>query len=67
MKVAVNKDVCIGCGACQQIAEGVFEIGDDGLAQVTESFKNKEIPSDIEENVQDAIDSCPTGAIEEVE
>jgi len=65
MKVVVNKDVCIGCGACQTIADGVFEIGDDGLAQVTEEFKNKEIPNDKEEVVQDAMDSCPTGAIEE--
>lgn len=66
MKVVVNKDACIGCGACQQITEGIFEFGDDGLAQVKEDYKDKEIPQEMEENVQDAIDACPTSAIEEI-
>ena len=32
MKAKVNKDICIGCGACTAIACNFFEIGDDGLA-----------------------------------
>ena len=32
MKFKVNKDACIGCGACQAICEDVFEITDDGYA-----------------------------------
>ena len=32
MKLEVDKDICIGCGACQAIAPDVFEINDDGLA-----------------------------------
>ena len=58
MKVEVNKDACIGCGACQSIVPDVFEIEDDGLAcakgQVTDENK---------EDVIDASESCPTGAI----
>ena len=42
MKVKVNPDVCIGCGACQAIAPDVFEINDDGIAQ--------EISEEVKEN-----------------
>ena len=34
MKVKVNKDACIGCGACAQICDEVFELNDDGLSEV---------------------------------
>ncbi len=63
MKVKVNKDVCIGCGACQAIEGDVFELGDDGLAQT----KVEVVPEDKENSVQDAIESCPTGAIEKID
>ena len=60
MKARVNKDVCIGCGACNVIAEGIFEMDDDGLAKAVV----EEIPEEKEEDVKDASESCPTGAIE---
>ena len=66
MKVKVNKDICIGCGACSAITDGYFEIGEDGLAEVSSLFQEKDVPGSQEENVQDAIDSCPTSAIEEI-
>ena len=34
MKVKVNKEACIGCGACMSIAEDVFEMNDEGLSSV---------------------------------
>lgn len=62
MKVKVNKDVCIGCGACEAIAPDVFQIGEEGTASVIGSVK-EEIKSDV----MDALESCPTGAIESEE
>lgn len=63
MKVKVDKDLCIGCGACQAIEPSVFEIEDDGLAtSITD-----EINEDVKENVIDAIEGCPTSAISEAE
>lgn len=59
MKAKVNKDVCIGCGACTSIAPDVFEIGDDGLAEVVKDNIGEE-----KEDVIDASESCPTEAIE---
>ncbi|MBE6144810.1 MAG: ferredoxin [Firmicutes bacterium] len=62
-KVKVLKDVCIGCGACQAICSEVYEIGDDGLAEVI----LEEIPEKLEEDAIDALENCPTSAIVEVE
>ena len=70
MKTYVKKDTCIGCGACTVIAENIFEIGEDGLAEVKEELREeKDINTEIEikeeenDNVIDAAESCPTGAI----
>lgn len=59
MKVKVNRDSCIGCGACAAICEDVFEIDDEGLS----TAKVEEVEDDKKQEVQDAADSCPTGAI----
>lgn len=59
MKAKVNKDLCIGCGACTTIAPDVFEIDDDGLAKVI-----KEELKEEKDDVIDASESCPTEAIE---
>lgn len=58
MKVKVTSDACIGCGACQAIAPDVFELGDEGFAKATGSVKEEN-----KEDVLDASESCPTGAI----
>ena len=59
MKVVVNRDNCIGCGACEAICPEVFNLDDDGLSTVKcDNFK------DIDENsIQEAVESCPTSAI----
>lgn len=63
MKVEVNKDLCIGCGACQAIANEVFEIGDDGQAFV----KAPVITEEMEEETLEAVEGCPVSAIVKVE
>lgn len=62
MKVKVNQESCVGCGACAAVAEGVFELQDDGLSHEV----NKEVPKELEEVAKEAMSVCPTGAIEEV-
>ena len=64
MKAKVNKDVCIGCGACTAIAKDYFVIGEDSLAEVAENFKDKEVKEEMQDDVIMASESCPTGAIE---
>lgn len=54
-KVEVDKDKCIGCGACTAIAPDVFEFDDDGLA--------KAVKNEITDDVRTAAEGCPTEAI----
>ncbi len=61
MKVKVNSDACIGCGACAAIAPDIFEINDEGISEA----KVSEVKEDDVDNAKEAIESCPTAAIEE--
>lgn len=61
MKVKVNQDKCIGCGACPSLVPEVFEFNDNGLAHVIVN----EVPKDKEEEVKEALQNCPVEAIEE--
>lgn len=63
MKAKVNKDICIGCGACQVIADKVFELGDDGYA----TTKVENVDEESKGDVIDASEGCPVGAIEIIE
>ena len=59
MEVKVNKDACIGCGACQAVCPEVFELDDDGYAK---TIKN-EIKDEEKDAVIEASEGCPTSAI----
>ncbi len=56
-KLIVNQDACISCGACVSIDSAHFDWNDEGKSHAI-SQENLE-----SENVQTAIESCPTGAI----
>ncbi len=60
-KLIVNKEACIGCGACVAIDPEHFDFGDDGYSEV---IKEENIET---ESVQNAMASCPTNAINYVE
>ena len=59
MKVEIIKENCIGCVQCEATCSEVFKIGDDGIATVI----NNKITKELEEDVNDAADGCPTSAI----
>ncbi|SCI30224.1 MULTISPECIES: ferredoxin [unclassified Romboutsia] len=59
MKAFVDKDICIGCGACTGICPDVFDMDDDGLAVAIEG----ELNSELQDLAVDAQDSCPVSAI----
>ena len=61
MKVTVDQDLCISCGTCVDICPDVFNWNDDGKAESVVGT----IPDDLEDDVQEALESCPTDAIKE--
>lgn len=62
MKVKVNQDKCIGCGACPSLVPEVFDFNDNGLAHAIVDV----VPNELEEQAKEAIVNCPVEAIEEI-
>lgn len=60
MNFKVDKDTCIGCGACINTCEEVFDYDDDGLAKV---ISNNITDENIIDSATDAMNACPVGAI----
>lgn len=61
MKVHVDPDLCISCGACVDTCQDVFNWNDDGIAEE----QVDEVPEDLEDLAREAVESCPTDAISE--
>lgn len=53
----VDKEKCIGCGACVATAPNTFAMGDDGKSEVVNPT------GDPAETIQSAVDGCPVQAI----
>jgi ferredoxin len=63
MKIEIDQNKCLRCGMCTGIAMDIFDFDDDGNIHVNE----ENINDDTMESVEDAINSCPVGAIEKKE
>jgi ferredoxin len=61
MKVVVNRDNCIGCGACEALYPEMFQIDDEGLSK---ALDNENID---EAKLTEVIEGCPTSAISKEE
>lgn len=59
MRTTVDHDLCIGDAICESICPQVFQLGDDGLSYVIAD----PFPADLQAEVEEAADSCPTDAI----
>jgi ferredoxin len=57
MQARVDRDVCVGAAECVAIAPEVFELGDDGIAQVVHPEEA------TEEILRKAAEECPVQAI----
>ncbi|MBD1381847.1 ferredoxin [Metabacillus arenae] len=61
----VDQETCIACGACGATAPEVFDYNDEGIAfGILDDNKGIiEVPDELEEDLEDAMDGCPTGSI----
>jgi ferredoxin len=62
VKIAADRDVCIGAGMCVMAAEDVFDQDDDGIVVVLEA----EVPAVHADAVARAVASCPSGALRRI-
>ena len=60
MKVVINKEACIGCGACNAVSGDVFGFDDE---EQKATVKVEEVPEDKAQEVESALEGCPTSAI----
>ncbi|HDD40636.1 MAG: ferredoxin [Thaumarchaeota archaeon] len=70
VRVRIDKDACIGCGACWALAPNFFEQNEnDGKSQIVEQYRVGgdatvgEPPADMVDDVKSAAEGCPVGAI----
>jgi ferredoxin len=59
MKVHIDREKCTGHGMCEAAAEDVFEVGDDGIAQLLIDEPGEE----HREQIDDAVTVCPAAAL----
>ncbi|WP_284141259.1 MULTISPECIES: ferredoxin [unclassified Virgibacillus] len=61
----VDKETCIACGACGITAPDIFDYDDEGLAYVVldDNKGVKQIPNELEDDLFDARDGCPSDSI----
>jgi ferredoxin len=70
MKVTIDREECIECGACSADCPEVFEENpEDFFSQVVEEYRVEddlgvgEVPDDLADCVEDAIYGCPVEII----
>jgi ferredoxin len=57
-KVYLDQDECIGCGSCEEICPEVFKLDED-----TEKAEVIKPEGGAEDQIQEAIDTCPVSCI----
>jgi len=62
IKVTVNSEMCIGCGACIAICDSIFALWEDWKSYVV---KQPETEEEIK-CVDEAVNVCPVGAIKKI-
>jgi ferredoxin len=59
MKAMIDRSGCIACGLCAETCPEVFEMAEDGLAEVVAN----EVPADAEDKAVEAQEGCPVSVI----
>ena len=62
MKVKVDQELCIACGACISLVPEVFDWDENEKAKAI----REEVSGDKESVVKEAVETCPTEAIKEI-
>jgi ferredoxin len=70
VRITIDRDECIACGACYAECPDVFEENkDDGLSQITQPYREGgslaagEVPKDLKACARAGADICPVSII----
>ena len=63
MNINIDQDKCLRCGMCTGIAMDIFSFDDEGNIDAIE----ENITEENKDSVDEAINSCPVGAISKEE
>jgi len=58
LNVSIDRDTCIGCGACEETCPDVFAVGDDDISTVIAADTGGH-----EDCILEAAEGCPVEAI----
>ena len=59
-KLTLDKETCIGCGACTAVTPELFEMDyDEGKAKLLK----EDIEDNLKQKAQDAVETCPVQCI----
>lgn len=61
----VNRDTCISCGSCGDLAPDIYDYDEEGLAFVMadDNEGNAEVADEFIDDVYDAFEECPSESI----
>ena len=57
-KIVVDQGICIGCGACIQLAGEYFKFNNEGKSEPYKDYDEADA-----EKIKEAVDGCPVQAI----
>jgi ferredoxin len=68
MKITIDRDGCIECGACTTTCPAVFELKENEKASIISQYRSGgsdkgEVGPDLNSCAKDAADSCPVAVI----
>jgi len=68
MKIKIDQEGCIECGACEAACSKVFVVESGEKASIVEKYQTKgpdegEVSDDLSSCVQEAADGCPVEVI----
>lgn len=59
MRVAGDREICMGAGVCVMTADGTFDQDDDGIVVLA----SERVTAGEEKVVRNAVRMCPSGAL----
>ncbi|MDD2666677.1 MAG: ferredoxin [Methanocellales archaeon] len=68
MKISIDQEECIECGACEDACSEVFVLESGEKASIVKKYQTRgpaegEVGDDLSSCVQEAADGCPADAI----